>query len=195
MTDTNLGRCFICGEGARAQDPLCPDGMDDEVLIHLRCLNSPEARAWRDRKQSEDPVYARYWMLRTLGLDLDCPSCAAKLSVGPKAVGMGAGAWSVYCLKCSNRVEMLGYPPTTPAYDAMPRLGTDFEKSRRLDEIPAAVAQVAARYDDFLRQPCPCGGRFSLAAKPRCPECNGVAFDSYFHDVWRRPHSASRKDC
>src|SRR5687768_13342353 len=174
MAVTDPNRCFICGKGERSQDPLCPDGMDGEVVIHLRCLNSPEARAWRDRKQSEDPVYARYSMLRTMGVDLDCPTCAAKLSVGPKAVGMGAGAWSVYCLKCSNRVEMLEYSPTAPAYDAMSRLGKDFDRSRRLEEIPAAVSQIAAKYDHFLPQPCPCGGRFSLAAKPRCPECSGI---------------------
>ena len=78
-------------------------------------------------------------------------------------------------------------PRSTPSR----RVEQDFIRGRGLDDIDRRVAGIAQAYDHLINaQQCSCGGRFSLSAKPRCPRCDAVAFDSYFHDVDERNEPA-----
>jgi hypothetical protein len=44
------------------------------------------------------------------------------------------------------------------------------------------VSAITATADEKLHaRACECGGRFSLAAPPRCPHCRAVVLDSCFH--------------
>src|SRR5687768_3317892 len=135
MADANSKRCLICGESARPQDPLCPDGMDDEVLMHLSCYNSPGAQAWRAQMQSADPAFDRWSNLMTVGVDFNCPACSAALRRGPKAVGMCAGSWTVHCTRCHRQTMLSEYGGSSQACDMMEQLRADFVRSRRLEEI------------------------------------------------------------
>jgi ribosomal protein L37AE/L43A len=179
-------RCIICGTTGQANVPLVPQGLDDDVWMCLTCLNSPEGSAWRQARRAADPAYDRFWLLSTVSLHAECPECRQPLYVSAKARGMASAVWDVPCTHCHRRrpQPMYAFGPTEPAFDALQRVEYDFIRSRRLDETEQRVREIAQAYDPLLNaHPCTCGGRFSLAAKPRCPRCNAVAFDSFFHDI------------
>ena len=183
---TPTSPCVICGSAGEPQNPLVPDGLDDEVAMCLRCLNSPSGKAWREAKRAADPLYDRYHTLITVSLPAECPQCGLPLYVSAKARGMASACWDVPCLNCHRwrPKPMYGFGDTEAAFNALQSIEHDFVRSRGLDQIEHRVAEVARAYDHLINaEPCPCGGRFSLAAKPRCPRCNTVAFDSFFHDV------------
>jgi hypothetical protein len=178
--------CVVCGGWEHPDDPLCADGFDDDELIHLRCYNSPGARAWREQRRAAEPAYDRYWRLMTVREPVRCPACDAALDLSPKAVGMAAGCWSVHCTTCHRTsVERFsGYGPGKEGWVKIEMIRADFVRSRHLDRLDERVRQVARDYDRFVDPfSCKCGGRFSLAAKPRCPHCERVVVDTYFHVV------------
>jgi hypothetical protein len=160
--------------------------LDDEVLIHLHCYNSEGAAVWRERRRTEDPAYDRYWRLMTVRATVHCPNCSATLDMSPKAVGMGAGSWPVNCTACHRTSAKCfsGYGVGADGYSKLESIRGDFVRSRHLDHINQRVREVARDFDSLLdAAPCACGARFSLAAKPRCPRCEQVVFDTYFHAV------------
>jgi hypothetical protein len=178
--------CAVCGETEQPENPLCEDGLNDDAFIHLRCYNSIGAKTWRAARRAADPAYDRYWKLMTIREPIACPHCKAALEISPKAVGMGAGSWSVHCTTChrSSPKSFLGYGETSDAYSNLERIRGDFVSSRNLEQIDARMNDLASANDHYVnQQPCQCGARFSLAAKARCLCCDRVVIDSYFHVV------------
>ena len=128
--------------------------------------------------------------LMTLAYPLVCPACGTQLAMNPKAIGMGAGSWEVQCTACSRILSggISGYNQQTAlAYNQLTTLRRRFVESGNLGLVEEEVIAVAREYDPSLKRPlCDCGASFSIAAKPRCPACGAVAFDSYFHYVFIR---------
>lgn len=109
--------------------------------------------------------------------------------MNPKAIGMGAGSWEIQCTTCSRILfgGLSGYDKrTASAYDRLTALRRKFVDSGDFGTVEAEVVALARDYDTYIKQPrCECGSPFSIAAKPRCPICSAVAFESYFHYVFR----------
>ena len=127
--------------------------------------------------------------LMTFAHPITCPECGAHLAMNPKAVGMGAGSWEIQCVACS-RILFGGVSHynkrTTLAYAQLETLRRQFVDSGDLSLVDAEVIALARDYDTYIKQPrCQCGSPFSIAAKPRCPVCNAVAFETYFHYVFK----------
>lgn len=155
----------------------------------LDCLNAPEGIAWRKAKRAADLTYDPYLTLIAVRLPTACPECGQPIYVSAKARGMASARWDVNCLKCHrHRPEPLyAFGEAGAAFDALQRVEQDFIHSRGLADIDHQVAAIARAYDHLVgSEPCPCGGRLSLTAKPRCPRCDAIAFDSCFHVVQER---------
>jgi len=174
------GRCVVCGEPERAAEPGVPEEYFPGEWCHLSCLNSPEGVAWRRRRAAGDPGFARYLRLSTMGLDVECPACGRGCAIFPKARGMGAGTWEVCCDRC-HRIALLDGYAHPAEYEGLVEAEDEF-LLRAEGEWKRRVAALAAAANATLPQPgCDCGGRFSVAAAPRCPRCHAVLLDSYFH--------------
>lgn len=186
-------RCDLCGRPAQPRDPLVPDEFYPGVHLHLHCLNSPVGKAWTQRRAEADPLYARYLMLITLGHEHECPACGSVERISPKAIGMGAADWEVSCDSCHRNRPLLNAYRSAAERELLQTLGTlarDFAKSPDPDPILAQVEQLALRHDSMLPpERCPCGGTFSLAARPRCSSCQAVLIDSPFHFTLPPPAS------
>ena len=126
--------------------------------------------------------------LMTLAHPITCPQCSAQLAMNPKAIGMGAGSWEVQCAACSRFLcgGVSGYDTrTAPAYRRLSELRRQFVDTGDLASVADEILTLARDCDaTFSDRRCECGAQFSIAAKPRCPACSAVAFDSYFHYVF-----------
>jgi hypothetical protein len=109
--------------------------------------------------------------------------------MNPKAIGMGSGSWEVQCVACWRFLcgGVSGYDTrTAPAYRRLSELRRQFVDTGDLTTVKAEVVALAHDYDTAIsKRQCECGGLFSIAAMPRCPSCSAVAFESYFHYVFR----------
>jgi len=110
--------------------------------------------------------------------------------MNPKAIGMGAGSWEIQCTECPRILfgELSGYDPgTAAAYVKLSQLRQKFVDSNDLGLVEAEISALSQDYDSFLTsRHCDCGATFSIAAKPRCPDCSTVVFESYFHYVFKQ---------
>jgi hypothetical protein len=94
---------------------------------------------------------------------------------------MAAGTWETCCTRCSN-VTLLNDHADPAAYDRVSAAEQMFLLEGQDSGWRAVVTDLARRADAKLdRTRCPCGGRFSLAAEPRCPHCRAILLDSFFH--------------
>lgn len=173
--------CFVYNGGAPREDPRIPEEYYPGLWCHLSCLDSPAGIAWREERTRRDPGYARYLRLSTVGLPVVCPSCGRECCLSAKARGMGADTWETCCTECSRTTFLDGY-----AHDAEYQRVSAAERAFLLDQNSDAwrteVLALARTADGKLRdRTCVCGGRFSLAAQPRCPHCRAVLLDSFFH--------------
>ena len=185
MSTDRTDHCTACGQPGGPGNPLCPDGINDEVSFHVACYNGPAAQAWRATQRETNPAYARSLQLRTVRAPTTCPQCGAELNISPQVWGMGS-SFAAHCTRCHRRGpdRLSAYGRTGAAYQEMVAVEDDFLRSRGLDRIESRMLDIAAAYDHFVNgSPCACGGTFSLAAKPRCPLCDAVVIDSCFNIV------------
>jgi SAM-dependent methyltransferase len=178
--------CAACGLPELGErNRLCPEGFDDATLLHLRCFNSPTARAWREQRRAADPVYDRYCRLQSTRSPIICRHCGANLELYVKGVGMGASEWTANCINC-HRVGRRSVSPYSEhwAWMVIADVCHDYVRARGLNTIPARIRAMAKRFEWLVDSgPCECGGRFSLAAPVRCLRCDGVLLNSCFHTV------------
>src|SRR5690606_27443215 len=178
-------RCELCGGAAETQNPLVPDEFYPGVQLHLHCLNSAAGARWTRARAEADPLYARYLSLSAMGHHVECSACGSSERISPKAIGMGAGHWEVNCRSCHrHRPHLSAYrgPGERELYDTLCGLALEFRLSADPAGILARVEELAAGADSlFAGETCSCGGRFSVAARPRCSRCREVLFDSPFH--------------
>jgi hypothetical protein len=183
--------CFACGGSSRdqARDPDVAEHYYPGLWCHLSCLNSPAGIAWRERQKQADPGYTRYWRMSAVRLPTTCESCGGRCRLSAKARGMAAGTWETCCTRCSN-VTRLNDRAHPAAYDRLSEAERMFLLKGQHSDWRAVVEDLArsadAKVDDAR---CPCGGRFSLAAEPRCPHCRAILLDSFFHFASPDPES------
>ena len=171
----------MCGTEARGDEPTVPEEYFAGLWCHLSCLNSSEGIEWRKERTRTDPGYARYLRLSTVGLPVVCPSCGGPCLLSAKARGMGAGNWETCCTACDRFTFLSGYERDSDYQRVLAAEGV-FLRDGRTDGWIAQIVELARTADRNLRdRSCACGGRFSLAAKPRCPHCKTVLLDSFFH--------------
>lgn len=180
--------CIACKESHdEPSNPLHQEStLRPNVFVHSQCLNEPAYSNWVAEQRARDPEYARYWDMMTYGLPHKCLGCGATLNLAPKAVGMGAGGWDVCCDACPrvlrNGISAYAHP------EVFARLEAAREKfliGRNIAGLKEELLALSAECDPLLKTGiCTCGGQFSLAAPPRCPQCHAVAIDSCFHTVY-----------
>lgn len=179
------GRCELCGGSAGPLNPLVPQEFYPGVLLHLHCLNSPAGASWTQARADDDPAYARYLSLITLGQRIDCSACGSNERLSPKAIGMGAGHWESSCRACHrHRPHVNAYrsPLERELHEAIGKLAHEFRFTASPAEILNRVERLAIEADPLLPAgACTCGDRFSLAAHPRCSHCGEVLLESPFH--------------
>jgi len=187
--DLDNRTCAACGlPEAAFWDPLCPEEACDQTFVHVRCFNSPAARAWCDRQRKLDPAYDSYLRLMKERAPIDCRHCGRKLELSPKPIGPGGG-W-VNCTRC-YRTSRHGFLPfdrlneqAREAIKAIAAVQYDFMRSLNLESIDRRMHEIRRKYNYLaIHGLCECGGAFSLDAKARCPFCQQVAIDSYVHRV------------
>lgn len=178
-------RCELCGGAAEPRNPLVPDEFYPGVQLHLHCLNSEAGVRWTRMRAEADPLYARYLSLITMGHQVTCSACGSSERLSPKATGMGAGHWEVSCRSCHRYRPLLSAYRSSmerELYDTLSSLAHEFRLSANSTDILARVDQLALEADSLLpEETCSCGGQFSLAARPRCSNCQEVLLDSPFH--------------
>ncbi len=173
--------CFVCDGDARSDDPRIPEEYYPGLWCHLSCLNSLPGTAWRAKRSQSDPGYARYLRFSTVGLPVICPSCGGHCRLSAKARGLGAGIWETCCLECS-RTTFLNGSAHGAEYQRLGAAERSYLLHPNSDAWRTDALALARTADKKLRErTCVCGGRFSLAAKPRCPHCRAVLLDSFFH--------------
>jgi hypothetical protein len=110
--------------------------------------------------------------------------------MSPKAIGMGAGSWGVHCTRCHriSRHFLCSGGDHEEGYRAVEAARYDFVRSLNLETIDQRMHEIARKFNYLIIYgKCECGGPYSLEAKARCPYCNEVAVDSYFHHVQQPP--------
>jgi hypothetical protein len=50
-----------------------------------------------------------------------------------------------------------------------------------ISKVQTMMEFLASKYDNYGK--CKCGGMYSIAAEPRCVQCNEIILNSYFHYV------------
>jgi hypothetical protein len=181
MGELMAERCYACGN--RLQEGDAAQALDyyTGVWCHDTCLNSPQGIAWREHKRKSDPGFDRFWRLQAVGLRTTCPSCGKDCLIAAKARGMAAGDWQTCCSRCSNITTLNGYVYSQD-YEALMAAEKEFLRDGKSTGWQIQVENLALTVDRKLTERrCSCGGRFSVAAKPRCPHCHEVLLDSCFH--------------
>jgi len=122
-------------------------------------------------------------------MDINCPECHNTFSV-PRKYAYHAGFGNVgflYCEACPNLVVFSSFDP---------------RYTRIAGEVHPWMLNFIKKWKvEGALMPCPCGGRFRFAAKPRCPLCNepvpailpdaihfietGERFDGDTHPIWK----------
>src|SRR5690606_14434108 len=147
--------------------------------------NSAAGVSWTRMRADADPAYARYLSLITIGHQVACSACGSSERLSPKASGMGAGHWEASCRSCHRyRVHLNAYRGVMERelVDTLGNLAREFRLGVNTAGILDRVEQLAVEADPLLsEETCSCGGRFSLAARPRCSSCQAVLLDSPFH--------------
>lgn len=180
------GACFVCGGDPTSDNPAIEEEFYPGLWCHFHCLNSPEGTAWREKRERDDPSYARYLRLMTVGLPIECPSCRTACAVSAKARGMGAGSWEACCTACNNITTLNAYVHRKDYEAVMAAEKLMFSDSHG-DAWRTAMLEIAKTADANLdERTCNCGAPFSVAAEPRCPKCRTVLMDSFFHYSFKR---------
>ncbi len=186
-------RCAICDAPARPTAPLFDDGFDPDVFFHVLCVNAPEGRAWLEARREQDPAYDRFHRLSTAGVQTPCPACGFDDNyLWPKFIGHSP-SYEACCDSCSAADDS-GLCPYArgKVVRHLLRLYTRFQRGDPPEDLDAVMTLTARRDDRHLARPdCDCGGRFSLAAFPRCDSCRAVIFESYFHYNGHKPARGS----
>jgi len=90
----------------------------------------------------------------------ECPFCSATIEVNhPKIIHSGfSDCGFLYCSKCG---DLLTWNMYDVGYRALMQ-----------DKAPWVLTEEDKHKVESSVIGCPCGGRFTFVAKPRCPNCN-----------------------
>lgn len=122
--------------------------------------------------------------LMALGRSVVCPVCREVSALFPKGVGFHPYQWEINCSFCHRyEVGLDAYVPQhAEAVEALQALRNRYVTGASTEELAMEVESLAEQFDAVLSNAeCECGGRLSIAAKPKCIYCDVEVFDSYFH--------------
>lgn len=122
--------------------------------------------------------------LMAVGRPVVCPACREVSALYPKGVGFHPYEWEVSCTVCHRYdVGLSAYlPGHAEAVEALQRLRERYVEGASTEALAGEVEALAERFDGVLSNAeCECGGRLSIAAKPRCIFCDVEIFGSCFH--------------
>lgn len=129
---------------------------------------------------------AREKELMVVRRPLICNACREVSALFAKGVGYHPYEWEMNCSFCHRyAIGLDAYEPKhTEVFKKLQELRKQHVAGSSTVELAGEVESLAAQYDDLLSYAeCECGGRLSIAAKPKCIYCDVEIFDSYFHFV------------
>jgi hypothetical protein len=124
--------------------------------------------------------------LMVVGRPLVCGACREVSALFAKGVGFHPYEWEMNCNVCHRYGIGLDMyvPEHTEALEALQALRKRYIAGSSTAELATEVENLADKFDRILHNArCECGGRLSIAAKPKCIFCDVEIFDSYFHFV------------
>lgn len=183
--------CAICGHSK--PDNLFRDGFNSGLLVHVDCQSSDKGQAWKQARIRNEPGYERW--CRLMGGETRCPNCGL-LALYCRKGGGHSPAWEVHCDRCSEAT--VGFDPYRGSSDLwykLVELSEQFIKEEWSEEkVLAEVQELADKFDSGLFAiDCKCGGRFSLAACPRCRRCSQFLQLSPFVTAFEPPERLLKK--
>jgi hypothetical protein len=173
-------RCVVCNK-AHGRSSLVRDGYYSDTYCHLGCLNSEAGKLWRAQRAIVDEGYGRYLTLTTHGRVVYCPACHTQCEVYLKNADVSS-VWETCCDLCGrvNHDGLCAYGSKEEAelVKTLKRLEEQF--LRAMDRaVEAQVELLSTQWGAMGR--CDCGGRYLIAALPRCANCFTPLVESYFH--------------
>ena len=115
-----------------------------------------------------------------------CSVCREESALFAKGVGYHPYEWEMNCTLCHRyEIGLDAYDPEhAEVLSALQVLRQRHNAGSSTAELAAEVENLADKYDHILHyRVCECGGKLSIAAKPKCIFCDIEIFDSYFHFV------------
>lgn len=115
-----------------------------------------------------------------------CRVCREESALFAKGVGYHPYEWEMNCSLCHRYgIGLDAYVPEhTEVLKALQALRKRHNASDSTAELAVEVENIADKFDHILHnRECECGGKLSIAAKPKCIFCDIEIFDSYFHFV------------
>ena len=122
--------------------------------------------------------------LMAVGRPVVCPACRELSALFPKGVGFHPYEWEMNCTLCHcYAVGLDAYiSEHEEPLNALKALRERYVAGESATELAEEVEILAEQFDGVLSNgECECGGRLSIAAKPKCVFCDIEVSDSYFH--------------
>ena len=119
-----------------------------------------------------------------VGKPIVCPACRETSYLYPKGVGYQPYQWEMSCDLCHRyAIGLDAYiAEHTEVVEALQALRERYLNGESSQSLQGPVEALADQFDGILdNRRCECGGKLSLAAKPKCLYCDIEIFDSYFH--------------
>lgn len=138
------------------------------------------------KKQFKGEMTDREKELMVVCKPVVCGACREESALFAKGVGFHPYEWEMNCSLCHR------YGIGIDAYvcehaevlEALQALRGRYIAGSSTAELEAEVENLADEFDHILHNAgCECGGRLSIAAKPKCMFCDIEIFDSHFHFV------------
>jgi hypothetical protein len=115
-----------------------------------------------------------------------CSACREASALFVKGVGFHPYEWEMNCTPCHRYgVGLDAYVAEhKEVLKALNILRDRYVAGSSTAGMAREVERLAYQFDGILiNAECECGGRLSIAAKPKCIFCDVEIFDSYFHFV------------
>lgn len=124
--------------------------------------------------------------LLTMGKPIVCLACGETSYLYPKGVGHQPYIWEISCNSC--HLFNLGVDAYNEEHkklhSVLNNLFDRFIEGESSKDLEKEITDLTEKYDSILdNRECECGGKISIAAKPKCTHCDKEIFDSYFHYI------------
>ena len=138
------------------------------------------------RKKFKEKMTEREKALMVICKPVVCSVCREESALFAKGVGFHPYEWEMNCNLCHRYgIGLDSYVPEhSEILEMLQVLRKRYIAGSSTAELATVVENLADKFDHLLHYAnCECGGRLSIAAKPKCIFCDIEIFDSYFHFV------------
>lgn len=152
----------------------------------IPALNDTTGLDAMTKKRSDQAMTDREQALMVVCKPIVCSACRETSALFAKGVGFQPYQWEMNCNLCHRYgIGVDGYSPGhSEILEALQALRSRYIDGSSTADLSAEVERLADNFDPLLHNAaCECGGRLSIAAKPKCLFCDIEIFDSYFHFV------------